>query len=384
MSANGTELITQSFNLPAQRIKFDGLLGTSFSDHGNFYCMVPNDGLRVYDEKTLTKKFTYKEAMEVVCSLTSSIIFLGLDHILYCYSANENEISIVEKEVAASCGHTNQNQQGDFLIMSGGVIGDESRLPKRKIHKYQKEPFELLWKVDPPSRRVNKFVIDEDKGVFYSITSETSMFCLTLNSAETVWKVNFAALIGDRSRILEVQPVLIGNAIVVIYWGLVLAFSVDNGDLLWKKEEGTTPWGVVSSVGTIYLLKTSQNKRHIVTIDGHTGNLVSVSAINADGHSGFTEDLTFTNPVDCVMSKTHMIIGWGNDFITAINPENGHVDWYCNVGSEHGHGIATISLCNNRLFCRTSISAIDNEIPDVSWVFEGAGGFNAEPKSKVV
>ncbi len=378
----GIEPVNSVFHLRARTVVQDNSFSKVLSNKDLLYSIIVNDGLHVSRENTFEEVFFFERIIDVVCTLESGVVFLAEDGFLYNYDAGNNEAEKILTEPPGTCYHRNQNREGDFIIMVGAIEiesdsfwGEEEQF----IYKYNKSPFKLDWKIAAPKDEIYNFVINEKKGVFYAVDSDASVYCFSLENGDRIWDVDFSQHIGDVSRTLNMHPALIGNAIVIIYRGIVLALSAENGELLWQRKGITTPWGIISNDGVIYLLETlavnGVKKQHLVSIDGDSGELIAAHVISADEHPDFIEDIRFMNPLDWVISKTHIIIGWSDGFITAINQKNGHIDWLEDVGNGNKDAVVPgMLLSNNRLYCRTIRSDIEDRV-STSWVFEGEGGF---------
>ena len=377
MLASGLEAKSPSFGIPLQPVTFDGDIGDCFSGHGNLYCTVPDKGLYVYRESSLEEIFSCSKVLSVICSLPSSLILLGRDKRFYRYTPSTNLIEELALEGARNFSYRNLHHLGEYLIMMAADPNDDSRRPTQIIHKYMKEPFSLKWKVEAPNKRGGALLIDEDNSVFYVIGNNAAIYCLEVETGNPVWNKDISAYFESRSKIIHAQPALIGDTIVIIYTGVTVAISAKDGGLVWKREGATASWGLIANNGMLYQLESSitDNTRNIITIDAATGKLVSSYQLTAKDNPDFLNSIRVMNPLHWAISETHIIIGWSDALLTAINPLNGVIDWHEDLGRDQGVSIMPdIMTSNNRIYCCTSSPDI-NDFVTTSRVFEGISGF---------
>lgn len=377
--ASGFDLEPAHFNIPAKKLSFSGDIGSCFCLHDNLYCSVPDSGLHVFDEDSLEEKLFFPDVIDIISSTDYSIIFLGKNKSIYQYLVGSNKVESLNVESTGACFSRNQNYFGSFLIMTGKDLKDESRRPDKYFYKYLKDFSSLVWRVEAPNKMVHSFVIEEDKGVFYSIDGNATVFCYGLDKGKLLWERDISEFFTSRTSILSIHPVLINNTIVIVYPSAILAISTENGDLVWERKGLNNEWGIISNDKRLYqiALNGEMNEQALSVLDVTTGELLHSHNLSCTDEPSIMNKLMFTNPLHWTLSTTHVFVGWGNGYLTAINPNNGSIDWYADLGSDHEDAIMPeITISNNRLYCRTIRSDIDNRVSK-SWVFEGEGGFGA-------
>lgn len=379
--SSGLKTGLDEFKLPVSKLPFTGELGWCFSDHGFIYSTAYNKGVAVFQENTLEEVASDISVDNIILSTQLGILFLNKQGKLSEYIKSIG-ITIYSSLDAPYTGEGTGSNQGDyFLIMGSGKPEDNSLRArinaKRHIYKYSSNPYELKWKVTPPTNEFSYLVINERSNQFYGISYDLFIHCYSLETGELLWSNDFSNEVKDPSKTFSVKPSLSGNTIVIICMGETFGFSAGSGELIWKRVAATGDRGIITNEGVVYQIEHSfkEDKDYLIALEGETGKLIAKHLIDIDDNPEFLERVAFMNPMHWVMSKTHIIIGWSDGFITAINPNNGHIDWLEDVGNGKKDAVVPgMLLSNNRLYCRTIRSDIEDRVSS-SWVFEGEGGF---------
>ena len=377
-NARGLSLNVCDLALPAKPLSSSISLGNSVDMKGNLFSVIPSDGLYVYDVETLEQISFYPNIIDIICLSGEEVIFL-IDNDVYSYSSHTNKATLISKNFSRGCYQNNQNHNGtSFMIYTGAEVGDTSRRPQKFFMKVDKNNFSIDWKVKAQSRTNTYILISEENNCFYTIDADTNIHCYKLENGELNWQTDISDVV-EPSGILEVHPALVVDLIVLVYKGLTLAISTKDGSMVWQREGATASWGLISTEHKVYQLETSlsDSTRSIITVDAISGELLSSYPLFVKDGSGICNDLAFHNPLHWAITLTHIFIGWSHGLLTAINPDTGEIEWYADLGGENQDPIVSdIVISNNRLYCRTTSSGIENRVSK-SWVFEGEGGFGA-------
>lgn len=381
--STGLNDFSSRLSLPLTQLPFEGDLGSFFAKSGFLYCSVINEGFVVYDERLLGKVFLEGSLLGIIGELAGNVL-IHTDYGEYrLYNPQGRSLATVLCETPFTYGYVNQAIDSSSLFLMGIEKFDSNSLfarmnAKTSLYKYTKNSFELDWVRELETTSIGQVILDKDNDVYFLIDNEKIFTCHGLQTEELNWKADISDVIRP-SCILEVHPALVGDLIVLIYKGLTLAISTKDGSIVWQREGATASWGLISTDHKVYQLETSlsDSTRSIITVDAISGELLSSYPLFVKDGSGVCIDLAFHNPLHWAITSTHIFIGWSHGLLTAINPDTGEIEWHADLGGENQDPIVSdIVISNNRLYCRTTSSGIENRVSK-SWVFEGEGGFGS-------